>query len=58
MHEVTVSMFGPRGVGKTSLLTTMYERFESDTSGANLQITPDMRVRPSSGSSWRIEKPF
>ncbi|MEQ8188303.1 MAG: hypothetical protein ABRQ39_10075 [Candidatus Eremiobacterota bacterium] len=42
MHEVTVSMFGPRGVGKTSLLTTMYERFESDTSGANLQITPDM----------------
>ncbi len=41
MHEVLTSMLGPSGVGKTSLLTAMYEQFESNIGTAQLQLTPD-----------------
>ncbi len=34
-------MLGPSGVGKTSLLTAMYEQFESTIGAAALQLTPD-----------------
>lgn len=30
MHELTVTMLGPTGVGKTSLLTAMYEQFSTN----------------------------
>lgn len=41
MHELKVAMLGPRGVGKTSLLTAMYERFASSIGGIDLQLIPD-----------------
>lgn len=41
MQEVITSMLGPSGVGKTSLLTAMYEQFESTAFAAALQLTPD-----------------
>lgn len=42
MNEANICMFGPKSVGKTSLLTTMYEQFENDISNAKLQLTPDL----------------
>ncbi|MGQ4650260.1 TRAFAC clade GTPase domain-containing protein [Lyngbya aestuarii] len=42
MHEVKITMLGPSGVGKTSLLTAMYEQFESNIGRTNLQIIPDL----------------
>lgn len=41
MQELKITMLGPTGVGKTSLLTVMYEQFESTIGRTNLQITPD-----------------
>ena len=41
MHELKITMLGPSGVGKTSLLTAMYEQFESNIGKTNLQLTPD-----------------
>ncbi|MFH7030736.1 MAG: hypothetical protein ACHBN1_36680 [Heteroscytonema crispum UTEX LB 1556] len=41
MHEVKITMLGPSGVGKTTLLTAMYEQFESNIGKTNLQLTPD-----------------
>jgi hypothetical protein len=41
MHELKITMLGPSGVGKTTLLTAMYEQFESNIGKTNLQITPD-----------------
>ncbi|MBD2294329.1 hypothetical protein H6G06_12740 [Anabaena sphaerica FACHB-251] len=42
MHELKITMLGPSGVGKTSLLTAMYEQFESNIGKTNLQLTPDL----------------
>ncbi len=40
--ELKIAMLGHRGVGKTSLLTAMYEQFDSTISNAGLQLTPDL----------------
>jgi hypothetical protein len=42
MQELKVTMLGPSGVGKTSLLTAMYEQFERNIGQTNLQLTPDL----------------
>jgi hypothetical protein len=39
-QTLRVSMLGPSGVGKTSLLATMYERLEHVVAGADLQLSP------------------
>ncbi|MBD2612005.1 MAG: hypothetical protein RMY62_012275 [Nostoc sp. ZfuVER08] len=41
MQELQITMLGPSGVGKTTLLTAMYEQFESNIGLTNLQLTPD-----------------
>lgn len=41
MQELQITMLGPSGVGKTTLLTAMYEQFESNIGSTNLQLTPD-----------------
>jgi|SRR5919199_443389 hypothetical protein len=41
MQELKITMLGPTGVGKTSLLTAMYEQFETTVGRTNLQLTPD-----------------
>lgn len=41
MHELKVTMLGSTGVGKTSLLTAMYEQFSSNIGKTDLQLTPD-----------------
>lgn len=40
-EELKVTMLGHRGVGKTSLLTAMYEQFDNTIGEAGLQLTPD-----------------
>ncbi len=42
MEEFKITMLGPRGVGKTSLLTAMYEQFDANIGRTNLQLTPDL----------------
>lgn len=41
MQELQITMLGPSGVGKTTLLTAIYEQFESNIGLTNLQLTPD-----------------
>ena len=41
MQELKITMLGPSGVGKTTLLTAMYEQFESNIGKTNLQLAPD-----------------
>jgi hypothetical protein len=41
MSELQITMLGPSGVGKTTLLTAMYEQFESNIGSTDLQLTPD-----------------
>lgn len=41
MKTIKVTMLGPAGVGKTSLLAAIYEQYQSVISGTELQITPD-----------------
>ena len=41
MQELKITMLGASGVGKTTLLTAMYEQFESNIGNTNLQLTPD-----------------
>jgi hypothetical protein len=41
MQELQITMLGPSGVGKTTLLTAMYEQFESNIGSTDLQLTPD-----------------
>jgi len=41
MQELQITMLGPSGVGKTTLLTAMYEQFESNIGQTNLELTPD-----------------
>lgn len=39
--EFKITMLGPGGVGKTSLLTAMYDRFDTTLDAMNLQFVPD-----------------
>ncbi|NCJ08598.1 hypothetical protein GS597_19205 [Synechococcales cyanobacterium C] len=41
MQELKVTMLGSTGVGKTSLLTAMYEQFATNIGKTDLQLTPD-----------------
>ena len=41
MQALQITMLGPTGVGKTTLLTAMYEQFENNIGSTNLQLTPD-----------------
>lgn len=41
MDELQITMLGPSGVGKTTLLTAMYDKFEDNIGSTNLQLTPD-----------------
>jgi len=41
MQKLEITMLGPSGVGKTTLLTAMYEQFESNIGLTDLQLTPD-----------------
>lgn len=42
MKELHITMLGPRGVGKTSLLASMYDRFDDTASNIGLKLTPDL----------------
>ena len=41
MNELKITLLGPSAVGKTSLLTSMYEQFKRISVQANLQLIPD-----------------
>ena len=41
MQELKIAMMGPTGVGKTSLLTAMYEQFDKTIGQTDLQLIPD-----------------
>jgi len=41
MQKLEVAMLGQRGVGKTSLLTVMYDRFDAEIGQTDLQLIPD-----------------
>jgi GTPase SAR1 family protein len=41
MLEFEVLMFGPRRVGKTSLLTSMYYEYDREINKTSIQLTPD-----------------
>ncbi len=43
MDTIKVTMLGGRGVGKTSLLTAMYQQFNATIGTTNLQLRPDSR---------------
>lgn len=38
-----IAMLGASGVGKTSLLATMYQQLEKEVRGADLMLTPDLK---------------
>lgn len=42
MQELKITMLGPSGVGKTSLLTAMCEQFNDNIGLTNLQLIPDI----------------
>ncbi|MEQ8757069.1 MAG: hypothetical protein RID09_26580 [Coleofasciculus sp. G1-WW12-02] len=42
--ELNITMLGASGVGKTTLLTSMYEQFEATSRQANLQLKPDIET--------------
>ena len=41
MQELKITMLGSRGVGKTSLLTAMYDQFANNIGKTDLLLTPD-----------------
>ncbi len=41
MNELKITMLGPSAVGKTSLLTSMYEQFKQISIDANLELKPE-----------------
>lgn len=45
MKELKITMLGASGVGKTTLLTSMYEKFESIAQEANLQLIADTETK-------------
>jgi GTPase SAR1 family protein len=42
-QEIKIAMLGATGVGKTSLLTAMYDQFENTIGQTNLQLIPDLK---------------
>lgn len=42
-QEIKITMLGATGVGKTSLLTAMYDQFENTIGQTNLQLIPDLK---------------
>lgn len=42
MREFNIMMFGPRYVGKTSLLTAMYYEYEQEIAKTRIQLKPDL----------------
>ncbi|CAD5949390.1 hypothetical protein NO108_02823 [Planktothrix rubescens] len=42
-QEIKIAMLGAKGVGKTSLLTAMYDQFENTVGTTNLQLIPDLK---------------
>jgi GTPase SAR1 family protein len=44
MQQVKITMIGPRRVGKTSLLTAMYQQLEDKNRLTNIQLTPDINT--------------
>ena len=42
-QEIKIAMLGARAVGKTSLLTAMYDQFENTIGQTNLQLIPDSK---------------
>lgn len=49
MQQVKITMFGPRRVGKTSLLTAMYQQLEDKNRLTNIQLTPDTNTATALG---------
>ena len=43
--ELKITMLGASGVGKTTLLTSMYEQFEATTREADIQLVPDEETK-------------
>ena len=43
-QEIKITMLGASGVGKTTLLTSMYEQFDVTSRQANLQLIPDIET--------------
>ncbi len=41
MQELQVTMLGPSGVGKTTLLTAVYDQFEENIGATDLEFKPD-----------------
>ncbi len=41
IHELQVTMLGPSGVGKTTLLTAVYDQFEDNIGSTNLELKAD-----------------
>ena len=39
-NELRITMLGPRGVGKTTLLASMYSEFDNMVKNINLTLTP------------------
>lgn len=40
-NELRIAMLGPKGVGKTSLLASVYDQFDTAVKNINLTLTPD-----------------
>ncbi|MFB2837574.1 hypothetical protein [Floridanema evergladense] len=49
MRELKITMFGPRYVGKTSLLTAMYQQLEDKNRHISIQLTPDLNTSSTLG---------
>lgn len=41
MNELKITLLGPSAVGKTSLMTSMYEQFKTISLQGNVQLTPE-----------------
>ena len=41
IQELQITVLGPTGTGKTTLLTAMYAQFDKNVGSANLELTPD-----------------
>ena len=62
MQELDVTVLGPTGVGKTSLLAAMYSQFERQMLDTELDLTPDLQssaeLQEKLGQLRRIEDVF
>ncbi|MFB2937640.1 hypothetical protein ACE1B6_20520 [Aerosakkonemataceae cyanobacterium BLCC-F154] len=43
-RKIKITVFGPRGVGKTSLLTAMSEQFDKATQKTSLMLRPELKT--------------